>query len=389
VYFKVSAYKLDSVWIRRVDPDPKGYITTSPLEKAEFAAEGVDEKGNQVTVAPQWKMIPATAGILANGIFRPVDNYMGRVQFTITAGNIIGEYFDQGAKKSGLSVHYLMTSKGDTVSNGAGCQVLLPANIISANRTAELSLEIPVLKNQIYKSTTLDSTMGDSMTGTFNVMGDIYDITDVDSAIAFQSGVTDSITIALSIPNEYQKDAAGSVQRYYIAQWRPAKEDWLPLRKSTVASDGSVLYVKTTHFSRYAIVRRSGGLGAGVEIKPNPFSPYVRPVAEHGILAQQGALITVSAQTSGYSINLDIYNIVGDKVWSVVLQKAGMETKVWWDGKTLTRTVALDEKAHKLPDGSYKVSGDSMCRNGRYFLVVSVSDNQKIKRYMKNLVLFK
>jgi hypothetical protein len=393
VYFKVSAYKLDSIWVRRIDPDARGYITTSSLSKAEFSAEGVDKKGNQVMVSPQWKMAPVIAGSLAGGVFRPAHNFFGRAGFTITAGKVIGSYTDPNVKVSGLSVHFLMTSQGDTVISGLGCTMILPPGIVDVSKKAELSLELPVLKNQVFQGSTLDSTMGDPTTGTFELVGSIYDITDPDSAITVSAGTTDSIQLTLAIPAEYQSKASGSTDRYFIAEWNAKKMEWFPVKKVTIANDGSTISIKTTHCSRYAVVKRPGAQSAEVEISPNPFSPFVLPSAEYGANAQRGTLITVKTETKSQKVTLDIYNVVSDKVWSVLIENPSQQIKIWWDGKTTVRAIALDERIHKIEKENfvtYKVDGNVPCRNGRYFLVVGVADSKgKIKRYMKQMVLFK
>jgi len=399
-YFKVTPWKLDSIRVVRTDKDDRGYITSSSLDKAEFVGEGIDEQGSVVAVSPVWEIIPANAGTVEKGVFKPAKNFMGRAKIEASVGRIVNEFYDQSARKYGLAVYHIISPYRDTVTNNTGCRIILPPGLVTAGADAELSLEVPVLTNEIYFSSyieTKDSILmnGSLLNGKIDVLGTIYDITDRDSVIKAGTVLSDSITITLDIPEAFQNDAVRDPDRFFIATWYKAEEEWQPLDNSIVSDDGSSVSLRTTHFSRYAIMSRPAQANLKVTVKPNPFSPDVIPVLDHGIDAIKGTCIEISAVSQydrTFKINMDIYNVVGDRVWStVIINAVSGAYKVWWDGKTLDHTINLYNSTTDIGTGTktFKVNGNRLCRNGRYFLVVVIKDSKKQKKEMKQIVLFK
>lgn len=404
VYFKVSPYELDSIYLSRVDAGSKEYITTSPLDKAEFSAVGIavnevagDTLYTEFTITPAWEIIPEGAGVITDGVFRPADNFIGRVRIEAACGEIINEYFDKTINKYGLSVRYLISTYKDTATSNSGCQIILPSNIVVPGAGAELSLEVPVIDNDLYYGSELSSNdsvyiNGTLFTGRINVLGDIYDITDVNKSIDPDKISLDSIVLKIDIPLEHQKDARGSTNRFFIAQWNASRLKWRPIENSIIAEDGSSVNIRTTHFSRYALVNKPSRGKIVINIKPNPFSPYVVPKRDYGINASNGTCIEISGKSKdNFDVDLKIYNVVGDRVWSVVLKGglSGKRYRVWWDGKTLDHTRILDSYNQDENIIYFKITGNRMCRNGRYFLVVKFKDNREEKKYMKQIILFK
>ncbi len=401
VVFKISPYKLDSIRVVRVDVGD-AYITTSPLDKAEFITEGFDDSGYVVTISPTWEIAPEEAGTIEGGVYRPADNFIGRAKIRAACGRIINEYYDENSEKYGLAVRYLIPAYKDTATNNSGCQIILPPNLIKSGIDAELSLEVPSLNNDIYYGSILSSSDsvyidGKIFTGRINILGDIYDITDVDSLIEADKITTDSIVIILDIPKEYQKDARSSGNRFFVALWNTSQLEWRPVENSIVADDGSSVNIRTAHFSRYALVWKPSRGKVSIKVKPNPFSPYVVPVNDYGVNALnrnlKGTCIEINGQSDyKFDLNLDIYNVVGDRVWSTVLKSAlsGLTYRIWWDGKTLNHTKNLTNGFQDEDQAiSFKITGSRMCRNGRYFLVVKFKDNNEEKKYMKQIILFK
>jgi hypothetical protein len=145
-----------------------------------------------------------------------------------------------------------------------------------------------------------------------------------------------------------------------------------------------------THFSRYAIVAEPGALSSSLRISPNPFSPYIKPIHEYGINAQHfGTCIRFRPEIPEQRlrrVTVHIYNIVGDRVWAMeILNAKPQEYSLWWDGKTTEREVTWNDK-----NTTIKLPGKKMCRNGRYFVVLTVIDiNGNEKRYMQPVVLMK
>ena len=390
-----------SIYIERVDAGYV-YITNSSLYKAEFIAEGFDDSGTVFTITPAWEIAPEGAGTVEGGVFRPANNFIGRARIKAACGRIINEYYDENNAKYGLAVRYLFATYKDTASNNSGCRIILPSNLIQPGTDAELSLEVPTLNNDIYYGSILSNSDsvyidGKIFTGRINILGDIYDITDVDSVINADEITTDSIVITLDIPEQYQKDARSSGKNFFIAQWSFSQLEWRPIGNSLVAEDGGSVNIRTTHFSRYALVWKPSRGKISVSVTPNPFSPYVVPSKDFGVSASNrnlhGTCIEVSGQSDyKFDLNLDIYNVVGDRVWSTVLKGAvsGLTYRVWWDGKTLDHTRNL---TNGYSEGdqviSFNIPGNRMCRNGRYFLVVIFKDNKEEKKKMKQIILFK
>jgi phage terminase large subunit-like protein len=68
------------------------------------------------------------------------------------------------------------------------------------------------------------------------------------------------------------------------------------------------------------------------------------------------------------------------------------EYHLWWDGRTTDRAmVTWDGLKNPTSDPNARVmAGNKMCRNGRYFVVLTIRDfNGKEKNYMKQVVLIK
>ncbi len=389
--FKVSPHTLDSVTIARVDAGTEGFITTSGVDKAEFLAKGIDKGGSEVSVTVTWDTLSPEVGTIQNGVYVPAKNFIGRAKISATIGSVTGNFYDATAKKYGIAVQYLVSPTGDTVKSSEGCTILLPGGLVESGKQARLSMETPKLDNRIFASSTHDTLFGVPMKVKFDVVGTAYDITDVDSLISLHKDSTDSIIVALDVPSEYLDDAKAG--RVYVGLWDEARAEWDPIQSSALSADETSVTIRTSHFSRYALILRSSGTGVRkFTIKPNPFSPYVVPTPEYGTNARNGTCIEVSAVSNldkqFKSIKLSIHNVVGDVVWSARLMNAtsGKVYRIWWDGKTTDREVTLTETG-SLSD--IAIPGVRMCRNGRYFLILKLQDSKKEKKYMKQIILFK
>jgi len=124
-----------------------------------------------------------------------------------------------------------------------------------------------------------------------------------------------------------------------------------------------------------------------LDVTPNPFSPYVKPIAEFGQDAQYGTCISFTPDAKEPTLEyawVRIYNVVGDLVYSVKVPSAEKkEYRLWWDGKT------TDKEIHWINEND-PIETSRMCRNGRYFLVLTVRDvKKKEKHYKKPIMLFK
>lgn len=385
---KVTAGKLDSISVLRVDSDArKNYITTSSLDRAQFLAQGIDVLGNKVTISANWEHYPQTAGTISDGTFDPSDDFVGYVQIYAKVGKIVGQYnrlYGDVVNQSGLDVHYIIPYSKDTVNSGQGCRIIIPANLIDSSDIGEIAMEKTVLeKNKLL-----------SISGDYDIVGDAYEIEKIRGGeFNIQN---DSITISIDVPSEYQDAARSKRALFYVARWNSDSIKWNPDTSSIISVDGKEVSVKTAHFSRYALLHKAVATDASFAIKPNPFSPYVKPFAEFLYNAQMGTCFEIrpaSRYKNSLTLQVDIYNVVGVRVWSAILQNAQSSAlyRVWWNGKTTSRTEPLTQEV-KLEDTeaqAYMIAGEKMCRNGRYFVVLTIDDTKKKKFYTKPIVLFK
>lgn len=404
VYFKVLQYKIDSIAIRRTNEDGRGYITNSSSERSEFIAVGIiknaDSTETEVNVTPVWRVIPTNAGIISDGVFRPSDNYFGRVDVYADAGRKDGYYYQLDGR--GLPVRFIIPVAGDTVTNGLGylqnnegCEIVFPANEVALGDQIEMSLEVEDPNNLVFLSSTIkeDSTNEEKLTGKFDLVGSVYDINVEKGILDTANGVSE--TVILGVPLAYQEEVKAG-NPFYIAHWNVEGNEWIPIEATTKTEDGSRLIAPVNHFSRYAILAQPRKTNSDFNIYPNPFSPHVKPKARDGIMAQFGTCITVNPVSKNFStlnVQIDIMNMVGTKVWSVLLQNAvsSKEYKIWWDGKTVrtTRALGIDHLVGTEQDGVYMIEGERICRNGRYIAVLTIEDSDTKKQYKKSIILFK
>jgi|GEM_PF-1305043 len=382
-YFIGSASRLDSIRVRRLDPDGRSHITTAPAEKAEFIADGYDGNGAVVTITPRWSISPEDAGAISErGIFKPASRFSGYVRVMANVGNRYAEFNPQTGKhinESGLAVHYMIPQVSDSVFNGRGCAVVLPAHMIDTAHEGELMIATPQLTNR-----------NERVSGDYSIVGDAFEIYEVNKA-PLTLGRNDSIRLVLSVPDGYEGEAAAGSSEFFAAYWNEDSLRWEALANSQIRSDGRVVTANITHFSRYAILYKAGGGGVAWSIKPNPFSPYIRPIGDWGYDAPKGTCIAITIKQYSSKFKLEIYNVVGDRVLHTrYLNPYTNDTYyLWWDGRG--KTIGEADVRSINPDKNwFEVAGDKMCRNGRYFAVLTVTDiKNKEERFMKPVVLFK
>jgi hypothetical protein len=391
-YFRVSAGKITSIAIRRVDaksPDP---ITTAPGDKAEFVAEGLDAAGTKMAITPSWSCRPAAAGTMsADGAYMPASTYAGWVRIFATISNgsdsAQGE-FNVNAEnllQSGLPVAHLITQKDrpDTMKNFNGCTIIFPDSVVGPGETGKLTLVMPRLENMVALGLV-----------DYKVVGNVYDIQE-ENNVAF----LDSITLTLDVPEDQRQRAQKEKAAFSIACWNADSLLWEKRPNSVVASDGKTIRVCISHFSRYAVVADLQTAGTVVAVSPNPFSPYVRgapaswPAPPSN--SSGGTWIKFAPATrADVEANVRIVNVLGDRVYSVIVPKAepARAYYVWWDGKTNDRDIdaARYVVGQTTTEKTFYAPGDRLCRNGRYIAIVSLKDqNGNVKHYMKQAILIK
>ncbi len=384
--------RLDSIYVRRVDKD-ETHVTTASSDRAEFVAEGLTAKGVKVTVTAQWRIRPESAGVMTEaGVFDPAADFIGRVSVIASVDDIVG-YFnvktgDQSAE-SGLGVHYYIPVVGDSVSNRAGITISFPDSVVSPADDAELELSSPILKNRNFRA---PDSLG------FIMIGDAYDINEL-NGVPLQVGA-DSIRLRLSVPEEYRDDARNDASMFSVGLWNEDSLCWERLAGSTVSDDGSDMIVHVGHFSRYAVLYKKTAVAGALSVYPNPFSPYVQPVHKYGDAYKSdlpfGACfeITPKSNVDPLDVTLDVYNVKGEHVLfaRLINPEPNRRYHLWWDGRT-SHEYNKEVKVEKINDHALRqktAGGSVMCRNGRYFAVITVKDGKGNRtRKMKQVVLIK
>jgi hypothetical protein len=227
-------------------------------------------------------------------------------------------------------------------------------------------------------------------------VGSAYDIKE-QTGVVFQFHASDSIKLILDITG-----SAASGHKYCIGWWNPDSLQWKPLANSLTSSDKKTVSACIAHFSRYAVLTQSLDLTSTLSILPNPFSPD-KSAADFESLAQRlgrdapkGTCISFAPDVSEQrldKIKIRIYNIVGDLIASVVMQNIPkmIQYRLWWDGRTTDHEINWDELNRQPSDANARILiGSKMCRNGRYFVLLTIKDVKgKEINYMKQVVLIK
>jgi len=391
-----------------------------------FRVEASDDSGRSVTVSPLWSVMPETAGkIGSDAVFVPKPDLFGVVRVYAEAGGMRAEYTEASAD-TGLSVNYLLRSKTvkDTASTYSGLRLAFPGNSIQSGESVELQAVIHStngdFKNSVHKGSG-GFRMADSLS---------YDV------VFSKLNVVDSVvSVIIDVPAHLRQDAAKNPNNVKVARWYPDSLKWITLPSSEVISGGAAVAAKLSrgvddnlvnasmsrkakalkksgadkadeeyagasqlHTSaRYAVVVQNSKLSIDLTVSPNPFSPYIRPVREYGknyasrAAVPAGTCIKVdieAPETFVRSLKVHIYNATGKRVWAVERFNANVgENRIWWDGRTTSREEMLKDNESFLEQNRGK---GRMCRNGRYFVTVIVTDMEgKHVRMMKPIVLMK
>lgn len=378
VVFRVSGSKLSELQVTRTDAGQSNPLTTSGIDKAEFMAVGRDKNGTLLNVTPKWSISPEDAGIISSdGVFTPGNNYCGTVRIFAEVSGLIAEYYNENSGNPGLAVRYMILprSSADTASNSLGCAIAFPAGVISTGEIGLLAIDTRALTNKIRRGTgqmmTIDSTA--------------FSITEL-QGVHFENRENDSINLILDIPVGLQKEVSKGAREISIAWWNTDSLRWEPLLNSKISQDGQKISAALSHFSEYTIVA-GPSKGGYLNVTPNPFSPYVWPKSVSPEEKRFGTCISFRVETDRpplKDVKVRIYTLTGEPVWSMQIQNANQYPyQIWWDGRTSNRE--LDGTGNII-----SVKGDRMCRNGRYFVVLSAKDsNNKEQRYMKQIVLMR
>lgn len=379
--FNVSGTALKTVKVKRIDAQNPNPITTSIVDKAEFSAVGFDDKGNNLKISPAWSIYPKIAGTISTaGVFKPSNKFVGIVRIYAVANNVQGEYVSDNSKVAGLMVRYVIVNKNvpDTARNGNGCSIIFPANIVSNTDVGIIEVNQDTLRNRI-----------ETRTGKFKIVtSNAFEIRQLEN-IALNTS-RDSIQLLLNLPSGNNTKASNKM---YLGCWNMDSLNWEILYNSFMKD--SAVGAKLAHFSRYTILSEVANSGY-LNISPNAFSPYVNLGQVNPMRPYNGTCISFQIQTQK-QINgkLAIYNEVGDLVWSMNIDNMNTNPyQVWWDGRASQNSLTASRFPITYGTNGETIlvpKGDKMCRNGRYFVLLTGTEeiDKKVYRFMKPVVLMK
>jgi len=423
---RVTGSSLASIAVRR-----RGNAGSIPSTgEAGFSVEALDRDGAAVSVSPKWEIYPASAAREEMGpdaTFKPDHGFIGSARIVARVGGIWAEYAEAGAAP-GQNVFYTLRNNAagaDTANTQKGFKLVFPPNSVSRGDNVNFEVTVPELQNYVHRGTK-EFKMADSVA--FDLECDEF------------ASINDSIVLVFDIPVHLREAARKNNHQFAVARWVPDSLMWIPIegselignaavkatlravkeeaaqensadggvqlkrgarrmgKRAAVGSNASAPVLRAaglTSSARYALVTKTDRLSLDVAVSPNPFSPYIRPVREYGLDAPAGTCIRVNVEApdaSVKSIKVQIYNATGTRVWAVErLTVETGETRFWWNGRTSGRGSGRTSVSEEIWDANMHLRTDRpMARNGRYFVVVIVTDFYgEQKRVMKPLVLMK
>jgi hypothetical protein len=397
----------------------------SSTQRASFSIEALDAERQAVTVSPQWSIVPAAAGSMdpGSGVFEPRPDFFGTARVIAATGGQRYDYRQEGAKFPGQTVNFVLRhreSGSDTADTRAGMRLVFPAGSVPSGESVEFNVSVPDLKNYVHRGSN-EFRMADSAA---------FDL----SCAAFER-IGGEIAVIFDIPEHLREAAKKNSQEFRVARWFVDSLKWIPVENSEIINNGAAISArlsngssegeglgKITHAkrglnrkavksavnsaaseaavrlaasARYALVTKSNKLSVSMSVSPHPFSPYISPVREYGPDAPEGTCVKVNVEAqdgSVRSIKVHIYNATGKRVWAVDKQNAPTgENRFWWNGRTSGRGNGRTSVSEEVWSDDFGRNRDRpMCRNGRYFATVIVTDiNGDQKRLMKPVVLMK
>ncbi len=425
----VTTAPLASLKIERISLHEKDIVLNRV--GAQFSTQGFDQGGTRVQVSPKWSITPETAGTISeSGILTLTPGFIGRVQILASINDSIRDLFtlssedEQQAQPGMLVAHSIRTDdKLLSLHDGLDLSIAVPESSVVSG-TAIMSVDNPSYDNKVYK------TIPEAG---ISLISKIYQIQLRDAKFESDtvSNVTraSKVTASIRIPKQYKEfvDATGS--RFTLGVWNPDslkwQSSWQKSNKSRASDStadtlpailGSVTWtgdtvnaytvsigdaLNTSSSVQLAVLfNETDNVVGDFEVSPNPFSPYVAPENDYVGLAGmnssiKGTCLKIipmnSTSSNNPDITVNIYTANRTLVWETQLNSVipGKEYFIFWDGKT---RIGRSQSKDQIKTAENKViypQGDEMCRNGRYFAIVTIDDGNEKKRFTKEIILFK
>lgn len=317
----------------------------------------LSDSGEVMTVEAQMDSIGVTQGALAiDGdqiTYTPNDSYIGLVNLKITAKDPNFEHIVETSKSINVYKMILPNNPADTLYTGAGCQLLLPANML-ANGTANIYIQ-PILTSPV------------------QYYGTSYDV----ESKVFQTSSSGNPNFTAMPGIAFDFINLDNVDLKKVAYWDMNKMQWVfinPTKDRNPSRAQNIIIEQIPGWYQYALLSPAKALGLyDLKLLPNPFTPNDQIGSNNGLQIS----FKISSKNTRYpKVTCKVYNLNGTLVKTIANQKAflkgdykiGESTSLYWDGKTDDNRIA---------------------RNGRYVIHLVVEDAKDRKEYVKPIVLIK
>ena len=388
-------------------------------ENVIFGVEAKDKNAQSVFVTPTWIINPKAAGKIdqKSGLFTPSPDFIGRVYITAQVNSKVRHEFVMGGEKGMLVAHPVMANRS-SASNKEDAELEFRAG--AADATVIVTLDNPELKNFILHN--VEKNSGEKRS--IFIISDVFEI-----RRRFGENFSDTVKVKLKVPEIYHrnlKNGQNDASKLAIAVWDETNLRWeyprdhSPDETEEIAAGtfGGLIVgkAKYDHEEKTLLLPIDGllndlngiraaiiGIGletdASVEVSPNPFSPFVSPINDYLTINKmngdvKGTCIKITPESSETkfkpSARVAIFTAEGTMVYYTTLNgiSPGETYYLFWDGrKQLSRTST--NRIEVESNAALFARGDEMCRNGRYFVNVTIDDGKDKKRYTKEIILFK
>jgi len=288
--------------------------------------------------SPVWKLWPATAGVVSQGVVYPDSQYFGEAFLSVA------DQFSGIADTLAISLFAPVgPSSRVTVQNTDGVTLAIaPGSVDQPQKIKIQTIKLPSVK----KSTKRYAALGKGY-------------------LLKPSGYhfLKPLQVTLPVPNGF------ILERTRVGKWNQESAGWDVL-ETRVAGEHAVT-ADVESFSLLSVLNPARDLGLEtVTFIPNPFSPTVDSDGD-GIPGLTIRLLVTSRDTRRPFVTIEIYSMLGQKVRTLLdhqPENKDQYLSFHWDGLT--------------DDGR-------MARNGRYLVKIDVSDATGTKTKIKTVVLVK
>ncbi|ERP38760.1 carboxypeptidase-like regulatory domain-containing protein [Chitinivibrio alkaliphilus] len=409
------------VAVDSLDVRPASRIRNNRIENSgqtQFICHAYTPEGESVRITPNWEVSPDSAGTIdVSGIFTPARNFSGPVHISAAlTGDKVATYTHDDQP---LLVRHSVRPQKQTITDFRNVFVDIPAQSLRSGDNSRLTISHFTSGNKIKTDIPERGVSRASGVYTLRRSGDRFnrDSVETDDGTYIPE---EEVYLRVRVPEKYRSKIDEDGENISLAVWDEDSLGWAhPWRDNADGNDnisyhfvsegieysphtqeltvpvGKILNRVDT--LRFAVAyENQESISASVDVLPNPFSPFV-PNGNRDLMGAhrqiEGTSITVhpmnSSTRSSITVTMEIFSVLGDKVWEAEYHgvSPGDPLRVIWDGRTrINKRESLNPQNEEQ---TLYLRGDSLCRNGRYFLVVTMDDGSEIKRYRQEIILFK